>query len=59
MSIGYKTPAMAHLETGLQQKRWKNKIYKKKENGKENKALTLPGQEQGRSGNDSHLTEVL
>lgn len=59
MSIGYKTPAMAHLETGLQQKRWKNKIYKKKENGKENKALTLPGQEQGRNGNDSHLTEVL
>lgn len=27
MSIGYKTPAMAHLEQGEQKKMWKNKIY--------------------------------
>lgn len=27
MSIGYKTPAVAHLEQGVQEKMWKNKNY--------------------------------
>ena len=27
MSIGYKVPAVAHLEQGEQKKMWKNKIY--------------------------------
>ena len=31
MSIGYKVPALAHMETGPQKKMWKNKICKKKE----------------------------
>ena len=30
MSIGYKTPAVAHLEQGEQKKMWKNKIYPQK-----------------------------
>jgi transposase InsO family protein len=31
MSIGYKVPALVHLEQGAQKKMWKNKIYPKKE----------------------------
>jgi len=30
MSIGYKTPAVAHMEQGEQMKMWKNKIYRQK-----------------------------
>ncbi len=30
MSIGYKTPAIAHMECGKQAKMWKNKIYRQK-----------------------------
>ena len=30
MSIGYKTPAKAHLEQGIQQKMWKKRIYTSK-----------------------------
>ena len=30
MSIGYKVPAVAHLEQGEQKKMWKNKIYPQK-----------------------------
>ena len=30
MSIGYKVPAVAHLEQGEQKKMWKNKVYPKK-----------------------------
>ena len=42
MSIGYKVPAVAHLEQGPQQKMWKNKIYAKKENGNGNNVVSLP-----------------
>ena len=31
MSIGYKTPVVAHLEQGVQERKWKNKIYPKKD----------------------------
>lgn len=30
MSIGNQTPAVAHMQTGIQVKKWKNKVYKKK-----------------------------
>ena len=33
MSIGYKTPAVVHLEQGEQRKAWKNKIYPQKQTG--------------------------
>lgn len=41
MSIGYKTPAVAHLEHGEQKKMWKNKIYGKIQNGKEKDNVSL------------------
>lgn len=34
MSIGYKIPAVAHLEQGEQKKMWKNKVYSPKRDGK-------------------------
>ena len=43
MSIGYKVPAVAHLEQGEQKKVWKNKIYPKKEALNENNVVSLPG----------------
>ena len=42
MSIGYKTPAVAHLEQGEQKKMWKNRIYPEKQNGNEKNAVSLP-----------------
>ena len=42
MSIGFKTPAVAHLEQGEQQKMWKNKDYPKKQNENENYVVSLP-----------------
>jgi len=42
MSIGYKTPVVAHLEQGVQQKKWKNKIYPKKQTENENNVVPLP-----------------
>ena len=42
MSIGYKVPAVAHLEQGEQKKMWKNKIYAKKENENGNNVVSLP-----------------
>ena len=42
MSIGYKTPAVAHLEQGVQEKMWKNKIYPKKDSTDENNVVSLP-----------------
>ena len=44
MSIGYKVPALAHMETGVQKKMWKNKIYKKKECTIGNNGISLPDQ---------------
>ena len=43
MSIGYKTPAVAHLEQGEQKRMWKNKIYPEKQTGNENIFVSLPG----------------
>ena len=42
MSIGYKVPAVAHLEKGEQKKMWKNKIYPKKDRADENNVVSLP-----------------
>jgi len=42
MSIGYKVPAVAHLEQGEQKKMWKNKVYPKKQTQNENKTVSLP-----------------
>ena len=42
MSIGYKVPAVAHLEHGAQKKMWKNKIYPEKETKNENNVVSLP-----------------
>jgi len=42
MSIGFKTPAVAHLEQGEQEKMWKNKDYPKKQNENENNVVSLP-----------------
>ena len=44
MSIGYKVPAVAHLEQGEQEKMWKNKIYPKKQDENENNVVSLPSQ---------------
>ena len=42
MSIGYKIPAVVHLEQGEQKKMWKNKIYPKKDSTNENNIVSLP-----------------
>ena len=42
MSIGYKVPALVHLEHGAQKKMWKNKIYPKKQTENENNVVSLP-----------------
>ena len=42
MSIGYKVPVVAHLEQGIQEKKWKNKIYPKKQTEYENNVVSLP-----------------
>ena len=44
MSIGYKIPAVVHMEQGEQKKMWKNKIYPKKDTGNENNSVPLPSQ---------------
>lgn len=42
MSIGYKVPAVAHLEQGTQERKWKKKKYPKKETQNENNVVSLP-----------------
>ena len=42
MSIGYKVPAVVHLEQGEQKKMWKNKTYPKKQTQNENNVVSLP-----------------
>jgi len=42
MSIGYKIPAVVHLEQGEQKKMWKNKVYPKKQTGNEKNVVSLP-----------------
>jgi putative transposase len=44
MSIGYKIPAVVHMEQGEQKKMWKNKIYPKKDTANENNSVPLPCQ---------------
>ena len=44
MSIGYKVPALAHMEQGVQKKMWKNKIYHKKEVDHDEDRVSLHGQ---------------
>lgn len=47
MSIGYKVPALAHMESGEQEKRWKNKIYARKDSADNGKSVSLPSQTTG------------
>ena len=42
MSIGYKMPAVAHLEQGEQKKMWKKKIYRQQKDGDEKNDISLP-----------------
>jgi len=42
MSIGYKAPAVVHLEQGGQKRMWKNKIRPKKQARNENNVVSLP-----------------
>ena len=42
MSIGYKMPAVAHMEQGEQKKMWKKKIYRQKKDGDEENDISLP-----------------
>ncbi len=42
MSIGYKIPAVAHIEQGEQRKMWKSKVYKKKYTKEEKNNVSLP-----------------
>lgn len=49
MSIGYKTPAIAHCETGVQKKMWKKKIYKSKNCTNEKNNVYLQQEETNQS----------
>lgn len=41
MSIGYKIPAVVHLEEGVQKRMWKRKIYPSKNDNKEKETISL------------------
>ena len=43
MSIGYKTPALAHLETGEQKRKWKKKEYPAKDCKDRQDSISLQG----------------
>lgn len=43
MSVGYKVPAVAHLEQGMQEKRWKSKVCHDRDIGNGENAVPLPG----------------
>ena len=58
MSIGFKTPAVAHLEQGEQEKMWKNKDYPKKQNENENNVVSLPSRTNSPELCVSSMTEV-
>ena len=58
MSIGYKIPAVVHLEHGEQKKMWKNKIYPKKQTENENKAVPLPSRTNSPGDEVSSMTGV-
>ena len=42
MSIGYKVPAVAHMEQGEQKKMWKKTIYAQKDADNEKNSVSLP-----------------
>ena len=42
MSIGYKMPAVAHMEQGEQKKMWKKRIYRHNNDVDENNGISLP-----------------
>ena len=42
MSIGYKMPAVAHMEQGEQKKMWKKRIYRPNNDIDENNGISLP-----------------
>ena len=42
MSIGYKMPAVAHMEQGEQKKMWKKRIYRQNNDVDENNGISLP-----------------
>ena len=42
MSIGYKMPAVAHMEQGEQKKMWKKRIYRQNNDIDENNGISLP-----------------
>ncbi len=44
MSIGYKTPAQAHTEQGMQNRKWKTKNYYRKEGNNAKNVVTLQRQ---------------
>lgn len=46
MSIGYKTPSVAHMERGVQRRVWKDKLYRGKDGVVEIKGVTLPAKRQ-------------
>jgi hypothetical protein len=41
MSIGYKIPAVAHLEKGIQKKMWQKKKYPSTSSNKKKDAISL------------------
>ena len=59
MSIGYKTPAVAHMETGPQKKMWKKKIYPEKMNDNGNNDISLPCRTTGADDGCNHHTVYL
>ena len=42
MSIGYKMPAVAHMEQGEQKRMWKKRIYRQNNDIEENNGISLP-----------------
>lgn len=59
MSIGYKIPAVVHMETGPQKKMWKKKIYPEKVCNKGNNAISLPCRTTGADDCSNHHTPYL
>ena len=56
MSIGYKIPAVAHMEQGEQKRMWKNKTYVHKDAENEKNSVFLPGRTDSRGEGVSRQT---
>ena len=56
MSIGYKIPAVVHLEKGPQKKMWGDNIHVKKDNANEKKAISLQSRTTSPDDSCSHQT---